>query len=155
MMRLILLLLAISVGLTNGKSQGVQLDTLNIYYQALKLCLEKEDKFQKQKSDTGTREIYFLEKDEYTTEGIPENINSNKIKIIDRKQIYEKTEHQKAISLIAIRPARWKNSKLEVNIIFFDVSRKRKVLHYINMGGCSFIVSQDNDKNSWILKMKE
>ena len=64
--------------------------------------------------------------------------------ILSVQDIYDKTRKQ-IIPLIAIHPARWVYDRLEIHVIDFGVSRKRKNFFYSNRGGSSFEIISDGD----------
>ena len=121
-------------------------DTLNVYFQALKLHLDYWDNFHAKRPDlVKIPDVYYIEQNDYTTDSLPDSINGHKILILSVKDIYDKTGKQ-SIPLIAIRPARWVNDRLEIHVIDFGVSRKRKNFFYSNGGGSSFEIICDGDK---------
>jgi hypothetical protein len=137
---LIFLLILISIAGLNAQN----FDTLNVYYQALKFHFEYWDNFHKERLDLVTiPKVYFIEQDHYTTDSLPSIINGHQIDILTSQDIYNKTSDKKGIKLIAIRPARWDKGRLVINVIDFEVSRKKKQLYYSNGGGSSFQVTGD------------
>lgn len=120
-------------------------DTLNVYFQALKLHLDYWDNFHTQRPDlVDIPSIYYIEQNNYTTDSLPDSINGHKILILSVQDIYDKTRKQ-IIPLIAIHPARWVYDRLEIHVIDFGVSRKRKNFFYSNRGGSSFEIISDGD----------
>jgi len=124
---------------------GQKADSLNVYFQALKLHLDYWDNFQKKRPDlVQIPDVYFIEQNDFTTDSLPNTINGHKIEVHTRKEIYEKTKKE-GIPLIFIKPARWDNGRLVIHVIDFGVSRKRKNFFYSNGGASSFeIIGFDN-----------
>lgn len=139
-------LFLITVFLCYSQIFAQNVDTSNVYLQALRLHFFYINK------TFGDRSIYYLEQDVYTTEGLPRMIDGQEIEALTRKAIFEKTKKQ-SIGLITIRPARWTNDGLVINVIDFVVSTKRKYFFkrgkhffYSNSGGSSFqILGKEKD----------
>ena len=124
---------------------GQEADTLNVYFQALKLHLDYWDNFQNKRPDlVEIPDVYFVEQNDYTVDSLPKTINGYKIEVLNRKDLFEKTRKEE-ISLISIRPALWDKGRLVIYVIDFSVSRKRENYFYLNRGGSSFeIVGGEN-----------
>ncbi len=124
---------------------GQKSDTLNVYFQALKLHLDYWDDFQNKRPDlVEIPDIYFIEQNDYTTDSLPKVINGHQILVLSRSDLYEKTRNE-SIPLIAVRPARWAENRLVIHVIDYSVSRKRKHYYYSNGGGSSFeIIGKEN-----------
>lgn len=122
-------------------------DSSNVYYQALRIHLMHEREFVNDNPINKIPEKYFVEKDDYTTGNLPNEIDGQKIQILDRAEIFNKSS--KSFTLISIRPARWTNGRLEIHVIDFGITKKRKKLLYANAGGSSFeIISNEQQKVS-------
>ena len=95
---------------------GQKADSLNVYFQALKLHLDYWDNFQKKRPDlVQIPDVYFIEQNDFTTDSLPNTINGHKIEVHTRKEIYEKTKKE-GIPLIFIKPARWDNGRLVIHV---------------------------------------
>lgn len=124
-----------------------QTDSLNVYYQSLKLHIEHLNKYRDKTIDT-----FFVEKDSYSTTNLPNIIGGKKIKIIDSEEICERTKKNKWISLISIRPARWDNGKLVIHVIDYLVKCEKNFTSYSNGGGSSFEIIADEKKKLIVKK---
>lgn len=126
-----------------SKAQSV--DTSNVYFKALKYHIRYWRNFEDENPKLyKSPEVYFIEKDVYTTDYLGNFIDGKAIKILSQKEIYELTKKGKTLSLISIKPAMWKNGKLEIHVIDFGVTRKRKYFNYSNGGGSSFEIIGNN-----------
>lgn len=153
-MRLLLTIIILG-NLATLKAQDSKIDTSNLYYEALKLHLASKVKFRNERPDLiKLPDTYYVEKDTYTTENLPEIINSQKIKYLTREDIFDKTKNRQTFELIAIRPAKWRKGDFEISVIDFRVSRKGKHLYYRNGGGSTFIVVPDENIKRLTLKVK-
>jgi hypothetical protein len=129
-------------------------DTSNVYYQALKLHLDYLNSYNERRpKESSLITHYLVEQNDYTTDSLPETISYFTIEILTRKDIYERTKNKKTIHLIALRPARWENGKLVINVIDFGVSRKGKHFYYINGGGSSFEIVANGEGDDLKLKI--
>lgn len=139
-----ILILVFIFGLNNIYAQTT--DSLNVYYQALKLHLDYWDNLNKERSDlVKIPSVYYIEQNEYSTNSLPLIINGHRIQIVTSQELSIKTKNQ-SISLIAIRPAKWHNNRLEIHVIDFYVSRKRNHYYFSNGGGSSFEIICNGDK---------
>ncbi len=130
-----------------------KIDTLNIYYQALKLHIDYFNNLQKTISNSEKKtSVYFIEKNDYATDSLPKLIAEHKIEILSRQEINIKTKNKKGIQLIALKPAIWDNGRLVVNVIDFEVTRKGRNYYYSNKGGSSFQVICNPNENALRLK---
>ena len=139
-----ILILLFICGLNNINAQTT--DSINVYYQALKLHLDYRNNFNKERPDlVQIPSVYYIEQNDFTTDSLPLIINGHRIQILTSQELFDKTKNQK-IYLIAIRPARWHNNRLEIHVIDFGVSRKRKHYYFTNGGGSSFEIICNGDK---------
>ena len=118
-----------------------QSDSTNVYLKALKVHLvDKEEIYKMNPKLKNLNEIY-IEKDSYSTNGIPENVNGKKVYVVTRDEILKLNKEGKLKSLIAIRPVTWKKESLRISVIEFLVISKRKKLYYTNLGGEEFEIN--------------
>ena len=147
-----ILILLYSIGFSEINAQKT--DTLNVYYQALKLHLDYWDSFHKERPDlVKIPSVYYIEQDEYSTDSLPSLISGHKIEILKQADIYTLTKNKKGIALIAIRPARWENGRLMIYVIDFGVTRDRDNYEYSNGGGSAFQVVCMPNENGLGLKI--
>ena len=131
----------------------VKLDTSNLYYQALKLHLERWATYKRENPNlVKIPDTYFVEKDLYTTDGLPEIIDSQKIQYLTREEIFVKTKNDQGISLIAIRPAMWRNGKFQINVNDYTVTTKDNQIYYSFGGSSMFIIIFDEIYKHFALK---
>jgi hypothetical protein len=124
-----------------------QTDSTNIYLRALSGHLEYLRHFNQERPDLiKIPDTYYIEHDRIATENFPTEIDGQKIEILTREEIIEKTKGGKSITLIAVRPVQWKNGQMEIHIIEFDVSGNKRNLNYVNqMNGSSFRINCTSD----------
>jgi len=126
-------------------SQAQSIDTSNVYFKALKYHIKYLKNFEDENPKIyKSPDVYFIEKDIYTTVDLGNFIEGKAIKVLSQKDIYDMTKKGKVLSLISIRPAMWKDGKLQIHIIDFGVTRKRKHFNYSNGGGSSFEIIGNN-----------
>ncbi|HNL06289.1 MAG TPA: hypothetical protein PKH93_01875 [Chitinophagales bacterium] len=126
--KLILLLLPFT-GYTQNSFNTEKNDSTNIYYFVIK-------EFCKIHANYG--DTLFIEKERMNISNLPNNISGVIIKYLDIGDISHLTTKRKTIKLYRIIPLRFEESGFFINIIQFDVSRKRKSLFYHNRDGKSF-----------------
>lgn len=150
-MRVLILLCVLHFACIDVVAQ--ETDEQNVYYQALKSHLAYIEKMQGERPDLWkVADVYYIEEDIYTTKNLPSMIGQSKIEILSRSDIYEKTKKNRSIIIWAIRPARWDEGKLVVNVVKFSVSRKRKHYYYGNMmDGTSYQIVYNSDTAKYSL----
>ena len=129
-------------------SNAQNIDTSNVYFKALNYHIKYWNSFEVENPKIyKSPKVFFIEKDIYTTEDLGSFIEGKEIKVLSQKKIFDLTKNGKVLSLISIRPAKWKDGKLQIHIIDYAVTRKRKHFYYSNGGGSSFeIIGNDNNK---------
>lgn len=129
----------------------------NIYLIALEKHFDYLKDFNLERPDLiKIPEIYYIEEDFYSTNGFPNEINGQKIKILNSKNIIEKVKTQEVLSLISIRPVRWNNDRMEIHVIEFSVEGNKKRLNFTNMSnGSTFVVKNSIDCNGFEIERIE
>lgn len=135
--------------LTLNLTAQSQVDSNNIYIQALSKHLDYLKEFSEQRPDLITiPDIYFIEADRISTDNFPTEVNGQKIKILTREQIVKKVRRDGSFSLLVVRPVQWRNGQMEIHVIEFVVSGNKRNLDYVNqMNGSSFVVKNSPDCN--------
>lgn len=137
-MNKVLIMLMFILG--HSKLQAQEVDTLNVYFKALKIHLSEKKQFYIDNPQIKSPEEFYVEKNDYTTNKIPNIIDGLKIKILSTEDIYRLTNKGNILSLIAIRPAMWKDGNLKISVIDFAVIRTGKKYGYTNLGGNEFVI---------------
>jgi hypothetical protein len=109
---------------------GQQKESINIYSESLNLHLKNLKAVNALKGNT-----VYIERDEISTVGLPEEINDVRIICLSRKEVRMKTKNGGGINLIVIKPVKVELKTLEVVLIDFYVSSKGKNFFYGNGGG--------------------
>ncbi|MCL9806888.1 hypothetical protein NAT51_15235 [Flavobacterium amniphilum] len=130
------------------KLYSQEIDSTNVYYKALKTHLSDKEEFYSNNPKLKRPEVFYVEKNEYTTNQIPNIISGKTIKIVTQEDLFTLFKTQKLVSIIAIRPASWKNGSLRINVIDFFVIRNGKKLEYTNTGGSEFEINNFTFKKS-------
>lgn len=117
----------------------------NVYQIALEKHLDYLRDFSQTRPDLiKIPEIYYVEEDAYSTVNFPSEINGQKIELLNHKDIVEKIKEKKTLSILSVRPIRWNNDRMEIHVIEFTVSGRKKRLDFINMSNGSTFVVKNN-----------
>jgi len=150
----VIILALIFIKLINGYSQSI--DSSNVYIQALTQHSRYHNDERINSNDKSSKSLkIYIEKDDYTTNYFPNQINNFKIEILDKKDLKTKTKGKNSIYLIAIRPARWEKGKLIIAVIDYHVTRKRNHFYYGNSGGSLFQIIPDKNGSLKICKIHQ
>lgn len=128
MMRYLFLLFLMLGIIQNGLGQ--QKEPINIYSESLNWHLKNLKAINAIKCNT-----VYIEKDEISTVGLPEEINNVQIICLSREEVRTKTKNGVGINIIVIKPVKVKLKTLEVVLIDFYVTSKGKNFFYGNGGG--------------------
>lgn len=134
-------------GRVNEYYEEKNLYNKNIYLIALEKHLDYLKEFNNIQPDLiKIPEVYYVEQDAYCTVNFPNEINGQKIELLGRKEIVEKVRDRKTLTLLAVRPVRWNNDRMEIHVIEFTVSGNKRHLNFVNMSnGSTFVVRNNNN----------
>jgi hypothetical protein len=121
-------------------------DSTNVYQVALSYHLEYLKKLHKNLNTV------FVQLDQ-TTEEFPDNINGIQIRYVNGKDIKKLTRRSK-IELIVVRPAELIANSVQISVIDFSASYKRKKFYYFNGGGSLFEFKYNCDTKYFELALK-
>lgn len=119
---------------------------VDIYLSSLSFHLDQLKAIKK----GGLNSIY-VEQNEVTTVGLPEELGGIKIIFLTREEIREKTRNGKRIELVAIRPVRIYPKSLVVTVLNFSVTSKRNTFNYANGGGSTLEFAYNCDDQQFEL----
>lgn len=125
-------------------------DSPNIYLISLTSHLEYLKSVNKK-----SIESVYVEKDEVTTEGLPDQIDGTRVLYLTRSEIREKTQKGKRIELIVVRPVVVKSRSIKVTVIDFSVTSKKNNFNYANGGGSIFEFTYNCDLQKFELTNKK
>lgn len=150
-MRQVILILIIILGLSSSDGHCQKSDSSNIYL----VSLTKHIQYLKSLRTTAGLSSVYVEKDELTTENLPEKIDDVTISYLTRQEIKSKTSGGKRIRLIVIRPVVVGESSLSVNVIDFSVTSKKNNFNYANGGGSALEFKYDCELKKFVLANKK
>jgi|688.fasta_scaffold566956_2 hypothetical protein len=146
-----ILFLTVILSCVSNKANCQPKDTTNIYLLSLTEHLEYIKKLSK---DRGLNSIY-VEKNELTTESLPNQIGGITILYLTPSEIQSKTRGGKQIHLVVIRPVKVEAELLKVGIIDFYVTTKKKNFNYANTGGSTLRFKYSCERNKFELFNKK
>lgn len=122
-------------------------DMSNLYLQALKIHLKKEGAHYKEKS-------IYIQESSFTTEDLPQSIDSFKINYIYQSDIASMLKKQKKVYVSAIIPVTIVENTITINVVNYVVRNGRKVLAFTNDGGTKIEYKFDCIENKFIMTNK-
>lgn len=76
----------------------------------------------------------------------------HKTEIINIEKLQNLVKEKKQVQLLRIVPLRIKEGNFFVNIVVFNVVKKRRQFDFVNVGGISVIFDYDNNSKSFTFK---
>jgi hypothetical protein len=129
------------------KAYSQKTDSLNIYWVALKMHVTYFETLQKQDSNM----VIYIERDNNLFYKFPMSIGGHNIRLLGRDEIKQLAK-KKSLELISIRPIQLIDSSLDLNIINYNVTYKKRSFNYANEGGSIVTFIFDCTKQCFVIK---
>lgn len=143
-MKILLIIFLLSFRISIAYSQIK--DSTNVYQLALSHHIEYLKELNK------NLKTVFVQLDQ-TTEEFPNTINGIQIRYVNGGDIKNLTRRSK-LELIVVRPAELSPNSVQISVIDFSASYKRKKFYYSNGGGSLFEFKYNCDKKYFELTSK-